>query len=63
MLKVLNIKSDIFKKKIGEYKTQTCIELDKTKESNKKDENDGIHMIGEFKNHYGFLHQKLIYFC
>jgi hypothetical protein len=46
------------KKKINEYKTQTFIELDNTKESNKKDENDGIKMIEEFKKHYKNLHQK-----
>ena len=28
---------------------QTCIELDKTKDNNKKEENDGIQMIEEFK--------------
>jgi hypothetical protein len=57
--KILNLESNSFKKKIDEYKTQTCIKLDKTKESNKKDENDGIKLIEEFKKHYENLHQQI----
>jgi len=57
--KILNLESNFLKKKIDEYKTQTCIELDKTKESNKKDENDGIEKIEEFKKHYENLHQQI----
>jgi hypothetical protein len=57
--KVLNIKSDLFKTKIEEYKYKTETQRDKEKDDNKKDANEGDKMIEEFKKHYEELEQKI----
>jgi hypothetical protein len=46
--KVLNIKSDLFKTKIKEYKYKSETHRDKKKDTNKKDEDDGNKLIEEF---------------
>ena len=48
--KVLNIKSDLLKNKIEEYKYKTQTQTDKAKDANKKDEDEGNKMIEEFNN-------------
>ena len=57
--KVLNIKSDLFKNKIEEYKYKTETQRDKEKDTNKKDEDEGNKMIEEFEKHYKELEQKI----
>ena len=57
--KVLNIKSDLFKNKIEEYKYKTQTQTDKAKNENKKDEDEGNKMIEEFEKHYKELEQKI----
>ena len=57
--KVLNIKSDLFKNKIEEYKYKTETQRDKEKDSNKKDKDEGNKLIEEFKKDYNELEQKI----
>ena len=56
--KVLNIKSDLFKNKIEEYKYKTQTQTNKAKDTNKKDEDKGNKMIEGFENCYKDLEQK-----
>jgi hypothetical protein len=57
--KVLNIKSDLFKNKIEEYKYKTQTQTDKAIDANKKDEVERNKMIEEFEKHYKELEQKI----
>ena len=57
--KFLNIKSDLFKTKIEEYKYKTQTQTDKAKDANKKDEDEGNKIIEEFKKHYEELELKI----
>jgi hypothetical protein len=57
--KVCNIKSDLFKSKIEDYKYKTQTQTDKAKDINEKDEDGGNKMIEEFEKHFEDLEQNI----
>jgi site-specific recombinase XerD len=57
--KILKIESELFKNKIDEYKLKTTLTADKTKDTNKIEENEGNKMIEDFKKHYENLEEKI----